>query len=103
MIDINIGVVGCGYWGPKHIRVCHELAETNLTKVCDADQKRLKQVQEQYPNLETTSDFRDLLRNGLDAVIIATPVNTHFKLAREALLSDVNVLIEKPITTPLST
>lgn len=98
MTNINIGVVGCGYWGPKHIRVCHELVEADLTTVCDIDQNRLQQVQTQYPYLKTTSNFKDLLRNGVDAVVIATPVNTHYKLAREALLNDLHVLIEKPIT-----
>lgn len=96
---INIGVVGCGYWGPKHIRVCHELGEANLKKACDLDEEKLKQVKAQYPYVETTSDFGDLLQDGVDAVIIATPVNSHFKLAKEALLHEKHVLIEKPITT----
>jgi predicted dehydrogenase len=39
---INIGVVGCGYWGPKHIRVCHELAEAHMAMICDLDEKKLK-------------------------------------------------------------
>ena len=96
---LNIGVVGCGYWGPKHTRVCHELADVNLTMVCDLEEKRLGQVRTQYPYVETSTDFRDLLKNNVDAVIIATPVNTHFKLAKEALLCDKHVLIEKPMTS----
>jgi predicted dehydrogenase len=95
---INVGVVGCGYWGPKHIRVCHELAEARLTKVCDLDEKKLNQVKAQYPYVETTKDFGEFLRKDVDAVIIATPVNSHFKLAREALLNDKHVMIEKPMT-----
>ena len=95
---VNIGVVGCGYWGPKHIRVCHELAEANLTAVCDLDENRLQQVRNQYPYLEVFLNFKEFLQNSVDAVVIATPVNTHFQLAREALLCGKHVLIEKPIT-----
>jgi predicted dehydrogenase len=95
---VNIGVVGCGYWGPKHIRVYHELVEATLSMVCDLDKNRLQQVRAQYPYVKTTIDYEEFLRNGVDAVVIATPVNTHFKLAKEALLNDKHVLIEKPIT-----
>lgn len=95
---INTGVVGCGYWGPKHIRVCHELPEAGLTTVCDLDEKKLVQVRTQYPTLKTTTSYREFLNNGINAVIISTPVNTHYELAREALLADKHVLIEKPMT-----
>jgi predicted dehydrogenase len=96
---VNIGVVGCGYWGPKHIRVCHELAEAKLMAVCDTEEKRLQQVLNQYPYVETTSSFSDFLKTDIDAVVISTPVSTHHKLAKEALLCDKHVLIEKPITS----
>jgi predicted dehydrogenase len=95
---VNIGVVGCGYWGPKHIRVCHEMAEANLTAVCDIEESRLKQVRSQYPYVETIAGFGDFLRSNVDAVVVATPVNTHYRLAKEALLCDKHVLVEKPIT-----
>jgi predicted dehydrogenase len=96
---INISVAGCGYWGPKHVRVCNEIAGAKLAAVCDADEKKLRQVQAQYPNAKTTSHFDDLLKNGSDALIIATPVKTHFELAKKALMNDMHVLIEKPITS----
>jgi predicted dehydrogenase len=95
---VNIGVVGCGYWGPKHVRVCHELAGAKLTAVCDLDENKLRQVRTQYPHLETTTNFKEFLQGNVDAVVIATPVNTHYQLAREALLHDKHILIEKPIT-----
>ena len=96
---VNIGVVGCGYWEAKHTRVCHELPEIDLKVVCDLDKKRLEQVRTQYPYINTSTGFEDLLKDDVDAVIIATPVNTHYKLAKEALLSDKHVLIEKPMTS----
>jgi len=96
---VNIGVVGCGYWGPKHIRVCHEFSEAKLTAVCDLDENKLHQVGDQYPDLQTTNSYQAFLQNGVDAVVIATPVHSHFKLAKEALLQHKHVLIEKPMTT----
>ena len=57
---VNIGVVGCGYWGPKHTRVCHELPEMNLKVVCDLDEKRLERVRTQYPYINTSTDFADM-------------------------------------------
>jgi predicted dehydrogenase len=94
---VNIGVVGCGYWGPKHIRVFHELSSAKLTAVCDLDEDKILQVRAQYPGVKTGSDFEDFL-NGVDGVVIATPVNTHYKLAKEALLHSKHVLVEKPMT-----
>lgn len=96
---INIGVVGCGYWGPKHIRVFHELIGDQMAMVCDLDEKRLQEVQKGYPGIETTTDFHKFLQNGIDAVVIATPVKSHYRLAKEALLHGKHVLIEKPITS----
>lgn len=95
---VNVGVVGCGYWGPKHIRICHELAEAALTKVCDLDEDKCQQVRKQYPYIKTSTDFKILLKDDVDAIIISTPVNTHYPLAKEALLHDKHVLIEKPMT-----
>jgi len=95
---VSVGVVGCGYWGPKHIRNWHELEEVKLACVCDIDERKLRQVRTQYPYVEVTTNFEELLRNATDAVVIATPVDTHYQLAKEALLHDKHVLIEKPMT-----
>lgn len=94
---LNIGVIGCGYWGPKHIRVCNELSDTKLASVCDLDERKLQQVRVQYPGVEATTDVKHFLQT-VDAVVIATPVSSHHKLAKEALLAGKHVLIEKPIT-----
>lgn len=96
---IDISVVGCGYWGPKHIRVCNEMKDARLSMVCDIDERKLQQVRLQYPNVITTTQYDDLLKNGGDAVVIATPVNSHFYLAKKALLNNKHVLIEKPMTS----
>jgi predicted dehydrogenase len=95
---VNVGIVGCGYWGPKHIRNFHELPEANLTAVCDLEEDRLKQIQKQYYYVAVTPNFDELLQDGTDAVVIATPVSTHYTLAKKALLHDKHVMVEKPIT-----
>ncbi|HEY40932.1 MAG TPA: Gfo/Idh/MocA family oxidoreductase [Dehalococcoidia bacterium] len=99
---VSIGVVGCGYWGPKHIRNFHELEDATLATVCDLDGERLRRVQTQYPYVKTVADFEDFLKDSMDAVVIATPVDTHYQLARQALLHDKHVLIEKPVSTSSS-
>ena len=96
---VKIGVIGCGYWGPKHIRNFHELEEAKLKAVCDLDEERLGRVKTQYPYVKTVTNYEELLRDNVDGVVIATPVNTHYQLARQALLHDKHVLIEKPVST----
>ncbi len=95
---LNVGVVGCGYWGAKHVRNFHELPEANLVVVCDLDEERLNQVHRQYPYVTTTMNFGDVLEADIDAVVVTTPVNSHYRLAREALSHGKHVLVEKPIT-----
>jgi predicted dehydrogenase len=95
---VNIGIAGCGYWGPKHIRNFHEIPEANLTVVCDLDENRLRQVRAQYPYVQSTTNFEELLGDSVDAIVVATPVNSHYGLAREALLNNKHVMIEKPMT-----
>jgi predicted dehydrogenase len=95
---INVGIVGCGYWGPKLIRNFYELPDSNLSLVCDLDKARLSQTKKQYPHVGITSDFADVLQSNVDAVVIATPVNTHYGLVKDALSHGKHVLVEKPMT-----
>jgi predicted dehydrogenase len=96
---IKVGVVGCGYWGPKHIRNYHELPQVQLTAVCDIDEQKLQQVRAQYPHITVTTSIDEFLRDGMDAVVIATPVDTHYDLAKKAMLYGKHVLLEKPMTS----
>jgi len=95
---INVGIIGCGYWGPKLIRNFYEIANSNLALICDMDNLKLQQIQRQYPNVATTTNFYDLLKDNIDAVVIATPVNSHYELVKEALKQHKHVLVEKPMT-----
>jgi predicted dehydrogenase len=67
--------------------------------VCDLRQERLAEIKQLYPDIKTTSNYEDLLSGNLDAVVVATPVNTHYPLAKEALLAGKHVFVEKPITS----
>jgi len=101
---IHIGVIGCGYWGPNHIRNFHSLPNANMLICCDKAVERLERMQTLYPAIETTTDPEQIFNDErIDAVIIATPVFTHFELARKALLSGKHVLVEKPITHSVDT
>jgi predicted dehydrogenase len=96
--QIRIGVIGAGYWGPKLIRNFHELGETRIEIVADLDEERLYKLQRTFPSVQVTTNYRDLFRSGVVAIVIATPVLTHFNLARESLLNGKHVLVEKPLT-----
>ncbi len=95
---IGIGVIGAGYWGPKHVRNFSELPGASMVMVADFDESRLAAIQATDPGIRTTRNYRDMLASpDIDAVVVATPVTTHAKLAREALRAGKHVLVEKPI------
>jgi predicted dehydrogenase len=98
MEALNLGLVGLGYWGPNLARNLDELPGTRLTWICDRDEERLERYAARFPEARRTARYEDLLADdSLDAVAIATPVVTHFELAREALVAGKNVFVEKPL------
>ncbi|MEJ7708843.1 MAG: Gfo/Idh/MocA family oxidoreductase [Pyrinomonadaceae bacterium] len=98
--SIRVGVIGCGYWGPNLIRNFVENEHSQLSWMCDTDAKRLHHLGRRYPFARTTADYKQLLSDSqLDAVVIATPVATHYAFAKAALEAGKHVLIEKPFTT----
>jgi predicted dehydrogenase len=95
---VRIGVVGLGYWGPNLVRVLHELDCADVVAVCDVHVAALEKVGRRYPALRQTRSFEDLLADEtIDALAIATPVGTHFELARAALEAGKHVFVEKPM------
>lgn len=96
---INVGVVGCGYWGPNLVRNFSEITESKVVAVADLDEQRLRRIKGRYPSIDITTDYQALLRSAdIDAIAIATPVATHYDLALKALLAGKHVFIEKPLT-----
>jgi predicted dehydrogenase len=91
----RVGVAGLGYWGPNLARNFDELAD--LAWICDASSERLAALADRYPEANRTEDFAEMLGDPeLDAIAIATPVPTHYELARDALAAGKHVLVEKP-------
>lgn len=95
---INVGVIGYGYWGPNLVRNFMELADARVVAVSDLRADRFGKIQARYPSIVTTTDYRDLIKDPrIDAIVVATPVSTHFELAMDALRAGKHVLVEKPL------
>jgi len=92
---VRVGVAGLGYWGPNLARNFDDLAE--LAWISDLDPARLAAFATRYPEARETSTYADMLADeSLDAVVIATPVPTHYELAKQALEGGKHVMVEKP-------
>lgn len=94
---IRIGVIGCGYWGPNLIRNFHDNDRSAVAMVCDLDPAKLARATRFAPTAQTTTDVATMLASDIDAVVIATPVSSHYELALAALEAGKHVLIEKPM------
>lgn len=98
LVDLRFGVIGWGYWGPKIARNLDALPCAMVTMVADTDPYRISLVSRNQPWIQTTTSVDDVFASDVDGVVIATPVTTHFQLAKKALLSGKHVLVEKPLT-----
>ena len=99
---MNVAVVGCGYWGPNLVRNFSSLPGIQVSLCCDRDLTRRERIERLYPNTHTTADFDDVVDDdAIDAVAIATPVNTHFEIAQACLSARKHVLIEKPMAASI--
>jgi predicted dehydrogenase len=97
---LTFGLIGLGYWGPNLLRVLTEIPQVEVKWICDLDPQRLERFGRRYPSCARTDDV-DLLFDDpeLDAVVIATPVFTHFDLASQALSSGKHTFVEKPLAS----
>ena len=96
---INIGLIGYGYWGPNLARNFARMADCRLAAICEAKPDRAQQAALAYPHCWIGSDSASMLvETDVDAVVIATPVGAHYRLAKQALQAGKHVLVEKPIT-----
>lgn len=94
---LRIGVIGCGYWGPNLARNFDELPEADLVALADLDPERRTHMAERYPEALVLAQHEDLLALDVEAVAIATPASTHYRLGMAALNAGKHVLIEKPM------
>jgi predicted dehydrogenase len=95
---VRVGIIGLGYWGPKLARNFHDIPGVVVEMAADLRQDRLDDLRKFYPDIHVTLNYKDLFNDHMDAVVIATPVSTHYTLSREALAAGKHVLVEKPIT-----
>jgi predicted dehydrogenase len=98
MNPVNVAVTGMGYWGPNLARNFAALPGAHLSSVCDVREEALSRMGQQYPKTRLTTEYRELLNNpAVDAVVIATPAETHYGLAKESLHAGKHTLVEKPL------
>lgn len=99
---IKIGIIGYGYWGPNLLRNFASLEECKVAMVCDSRIERLTSIKKFYPTIETVTNPDDVIYSReIEAVVIATPVSTHFPFAKKVLEANKHVLIEKPMTNSI--
>lgn len=95
---IPVGLIGYGYWGPNMARNVQENPDLELQIICDIDESSLRRAKQRYPYVKCTSEIGDLLDDQkIRAIIVATPVSTHFELASKAFHAGKHVLVEKPM------
>ena len=93
---IKVGVVGGGAWGKNLIRNFYELGA--LTTICDSNKSLEKVYKEKYPEVSFESDYNKLVSSDVDAIVIATPAEQHYKMAMWAILHGKDVFVEKPLS-----
>lgn len=95
---IKLAVVGAGYWGPNIIRNFDSLNDCKIQWVCDKKSGRLRYINKRWPNISLTEHYDEVIKDpSVDAVIIVTPVSTHYTLGISALKAGKHVFIEKPL------
>jgi predicted dehydrogenase len=100
---LKIGVIGYGYWGPNLVRNFTASPRTHVVAVADRDAARRGAVTALYPWIRTCPEADEVLRDPeVDAVAIATPLFTHFPLAKAALNAGKHVLVEKPLASSVA-
>jgi predicted dehydrogenase len=97
---LKVGVIGYGYWGPNLVRNFMEAPGATVVSVCDLRIERLAQLKVRYPTISTVTDCQTLFNDPeITAIVVATPVSSHFELAMAALEAGKHVLVEKPLAS----
>lgn len=97
---LKVGVIGCGYWGPNLIRNFHGLADAEVAAIADLDAARLGKVGLLYPGARKTTNHLEIVEDpAIDAVVVATPMSTHFRLGKQVLEAGKHLFLEKPMAT----
>lgn len=95
---MKTAIIGCGYWGPNYVRIFNEIDDSNLLYIADVDHKKLAKVVKNS-DIKITKNYEKILEDDeVEAVVISTPSSTHYKIAKDCILKDKHVLVEKPLT-----
>ncbi len=95
---VNVGIIGLGYWGPNLLRNFYQLSQVKVCECCDLRREKLEYVKNSYPTVRISEDYLYMLSNPeVDAIVVATPPLTHYRIAKQALLHNKHVLVEKPL------
>ena len=98
---MHVAVIGSGYWGINLVRNIRSLGA--LSVVCENNPEAIDQLKKQYPDIKIETSYANLLSNkGIDAVVIATPAESHYDVAKQALLAGKDVFVEKPLALKFS-
>jgi len=96
---LKVGIIGCGYFGSNLIRNFSQIDSTELYYACDLDENKLTPIKKNYPRIKITSNYREILSDPeVNMVVIAVPALKHHEIAKEALIYNKHVLVEKPMT-----
>jgi predicted dehydrogenase len=96
---MKLGLIGYGYWGPNLLRNFAETPGVSVARCVDQRPERCELVRRRYPGVQVSSRAADIFEDAaITAVVIATPVSTHYPLAKQALEAGKHVLVEKPLT-----
>ncbi len=102
MKKINLGIIGCGHWGPNYVRNFSTMPEARVVWVSDLKEERLTHIRQLFPGVKVSKDSNRVINDDtIDAVVIATPTVTHYKMALRCLQAGKHVLVEKPMTTAI--
>jgi predicted dehydrogenase len=97
-MSIDVAVIGCGYWGQKLIRYFDAVESLNLVAVYDLLAERSEAIQQDYPQVTIRTNIESVMKDStIDAIAIATPISTHYLLAKKGLLNDKHIFVEKPM------
>jgi predicted dehydrogenase len=92
-------VIGFGYWGPQLVRNFDRLPAGHVSHIAELSPERREAARLEYPTITVTESIEDVLASEVNAVVVATPIRTHYALAKAALERGKHIFVEKPLTT----
>lgn len=95
---MKIGIIGLGYWGPNLVRNFSAQSEVTQVIACDLREERRNTIKRKFPSIKVIDSCEELVRSDVDAVVIATPVASHFNIAKKCLEAGKHIWVEKPFT-----